>query len=75
MRKKKHIVKKPKFGRIWTARFLVSFCIAVVICVIGTYIAVDVYRNYAGREGDTAFASAVNKVKESYDDIYSGGDS
>lgn len=75
MRNKKHIVKKPKFGRIWVVRFLVSFCIAVVICVIGTYIAVDFYRNYVAREDDVAFASAVNKVKDSYDDIFSGEDS
>ena len=70
MKRKKYMAKKPKFRRIWAVRFLVSFCIAIVICVIGTCIAVNFYRNYAGRQMDAAYEQAINRLKEDYNDIY-----
>ena len=71
MKTKKRMVKKPKFGRIWVARFLVSFCIALVLCIMGTYVAVYFYRNYTGMIKEATYDRAITRMENNYTEIYS----
>lgn len=47
---RKYIMNKPKFKRIFAKYLAISFCLAILVCMVGTYIAVGYYREVMYRE-------------------------